>query len=271
MKIAVIGAGWLGLPLCKHLQQSGCEVVATKRKEEDAQQVTYEGVDCFAWQLGQKLPEPFQDCNAYVINIGAGRRHFNKEEFSANMMQLCQQCLTNDKARLLFISTTSVYGERVREITEQDVVEPISDSAIAHVAIEDMLMSQFHKRSTILRLAGLISEDRHPANHFHAKKDVTAAHKMVNLVHRDDVISAITRVLKKKVWGHVLHLCATEHPTRRDYYCWAAEQLGLIPPEFLDDSEQPATGKRIDATGTLETLELELKYASPFDMIPQED
>ena len=268
MKIAVIGAGWLGLPLCERLQANDKQVVASKREPEDAEQLTFKGIDTFAYQLGNEtLPEAFSDAQVYVINIGGGRRRIEKALFQEQMINLCKQCLTDKNRQLLFVSSTSVYGERVRDIKEDSEVEPISDSALAHVAIEDFLMSTYPKQTTILRLAGLISEDRHPAVHFEGKKNVTAAHKCVNLVHREDVLMAIECIVDKKLWGRVFHLCASEHPQRREYYCWAAEQLGLVPPVFLDESEQPTTGKKVDASDTLTALGMTLKYPSPFDMI----
>lgn len=268
MKVAVIGAGWLGLPLCEKLKNSGKTVYATKRSAQDAEQVTYKGIDAFAYELGDEaLPESLTKCHLYIINIGAGRRRFEKNVFETQMIKLLRQCLDDKRKKLIFVSTTSVYGERVREIKEDAEVEPISDSAQAHVAIEDFLKNNFPKSCTILRLAGLISEDRHPAVHFDGKKDVTQAHRMVNLIHRDDAISAIEKIIEKKLFGRVFHLCASEHPTRKDYYCWAAEQLELVPPQFLDETEQPATGKKIDASDTLEALELELKYPSPYGML----
>lgn len=271
MKVAVIGAGWLGAPLAEKLKSTGKTVLATKRTREDAEHVTFKGIDAFPYLLGDKeLPNPLNECHLYIINIGAGRSKFDIDSFQQQMKDLCKQCLNDKSKKLIFVSTTSVYGERVREIKEDSEVEPISASARAHVAIEDFLVENHARQCTILRLAGLIGEDRHPVVYFEGKKDITQAHRVVNLVHRDDAISAIEKIIEKKLWGRVFHLCSIEHPTRRDYYSWAAGQLELVPPEFLDDTEQPATGKKVDATDTLAALDLELKYESPYKMIKAE-
>lgn len=270
MKVAVIGAGWLGFSLSKALQKQGLEVVASKRDKEQAEKLTFDGLDTFAYQLGDKLPDALQLCSHFVINIGAGRRGFKKELFEQQMQQLMQQCLNTADKRLLFISTTSVYGEANKVFVEDTTPEPISDSAKAHVVIEQYLQQKFPQQASILRLAGLIAEDRHPVYYLEGKKDITAAHKMVNLVHRDDAVAAIRAVLDKQLWGEVFHLCATAHPSRKNYYTKAAEVLELVPPVFLDESDQPTMGKCIDPAATLEKLGLTLQYASPFDMLPQE-
>lgn len=271
MKVAVIGAGWLGYPLCKALKTQGLEVATSKRSPEQVQKLVSEGLNAVAFQLGDSLPEALKQCDAYVVNIGAGRRKFERDNFTRKMLSLFQQCLDHPARRLLFISTTSVYGEADQVFTEDTPADPISDSARAHVDLERYLQETFAEQCSILRLAGLIGEDRHPVYYLEGKKDVTAAHKKVNLVHRDDVISAISALLQKQLWGDTFHLCAIEHPSRLAYYSAAADALELVPPHFLDDTEQPASGKYVDPTATLEKLGIELKYPSPFDMLPRHD
>lgn len=270
MKIAVIGAGWLGHKLCKTLMQKSLSVVTTKQSENDVERLNKEGIACHQYRLGDaELPQALQDCEVFVINIGAGRRGFEREQFQQQMMTLCRSCLSDNDKKLLFISTTSVYGESNQEFTEETEPAPISDSAHAHVFIENELKTQFPQQVTILRLAGLIGEDRHPIYHLEGKKGITAAHKMVNLVHRDDAIEAIEKIINLEKWGKTFHLSATEHPSRREYYTHAAKALELITPEFLDDTEQPAIGKKVNAEATIEELQLTLQYPSPFDMLPK--
>lgn len=270
MKIAVIGAGWLGYRLCKTFLEKDQPVVTTKQSEEDVARLNAEGISCVQFQLGERpLPQTLLDCELYVINIGAGRRGFKREEFQSKMVDLCRQCLESTDKKLLFVSTTSVYGEANQVFTEQTEPAPISDSAHAHVHIENCLRELFPQQVTILRLAGLIGEDRHPVYYLEGKKDITAAHKMVNLVHRDDAIEAIEKIISLQKWGKVFHLSATDNPSRRAYYTYAAKALELIPPLFLDDSEQPAVGKKVDAEATIAELQLTLKFPSPFDMLPK--
>lgn len=272
MKIAVIGAGWLGLPLCQQLKKSGKTVFATKRTVEDAEKLTFQGIDAFPYQLGDEcLPETIADCDIYIINIAGGRHRLDKDLFQTQMQKLMEQCINEETKKLLFVSTTSVYGERSREILENSEVEPLTDSACAHVFIENFLKEAYAKQCCILRLAGLIGEDRNPAYHFEGKKGVTAAHKMVNFVHQQDAITAILKIVDNNHWGRVFHLCATEHPSRLAYYTQAAVTLDLVPPEFLDESEQPVVGKKVDSTETLKILDMTLQYPSPMDMLVGDD
>ncbi|MFT6777341.1 MAG: hypothetical protein ACJAV1_001258 [Paraglaciecola sp.] len=89
---------------------------------------------------------------------------------------------------------------------------------------------------------------------------------MVNLVHQHDVIHSIECIIKNAVWGQTLVLSASKHPTRKDYYKWAAEQLNLAAPAFIEEIGQPS-GKLIDAGKSLDILGIFLKYPSPYDML----
>jgi hypothetical protein len=79
------------------------------------------------------------------------------------------------------------------------------------------------------------------------------------------VIRAIAQIIEKKIWGVTLHLAANEHPSREEYYRWAAVKLALPEPQFAPSG--PLTGKFIDASWTLQKLGLKLLYPSPFDML----
>ncbi len=268
MKIAVIGAGWLGVPLCERLQSAGHDVVATKRDQTGCDEVANQGITAFPFTLhDESIPEGVWDADIFIVNIPPGRQEFEQESFQANMLRLLRQCLASKEKRLLFVSTTAVYGESYRIITENSELDPITDSAKAHCYIESHLRDNYFGQFCVLRLAGLVGGDRHPVYHLAGKQGLWASHKMVNLVHLEDVINAILKIIEKKLWGNTFHLCAQEHPSRMEYYCWAATELELEPPTFFDDSEAPKTGKQVDPSATLDKLGLALLYPSPFDML----
>lgn len=268
MKLGIIGAGWLGTPLCKRMSELGHSVVATKREKEQCEAMNSEGVTVVPYSLSDDhLPEPLIDCDVYIINIALGKKALEPDQVKQEMQRLLKCCLANPESRLLFISSTSVYGEAEREIDEHAETQPLTSSAKLHVEFERFLIEKFQNNTSVLRLAGLVGEDRHPAASFAGKVDVTGAARCVNLIHRTDVIKAIELIIEKQVWGKVMHLCSSEHPSRMEYYKWAAEKMRLDEPMFLDESEQPKSGKTIDASKTLELLGLELSYSSPFDMV----
>lgn len=270
MQIGICGCGWLGQPLAQHLKHRGHDIVATRRSQEALQALDEIACTSIAYTLGQSLSSgsllPLFSSEILILNIPPGRKSLHPETFVLQMKGLIAHANTQGVKHLIFISTTSVYGEQSARVTEQTRVEPNTDSGFAHILIEQSVFEHFALRGCVLRLAGLVGSDRHPAKFLAGRTDLQNGGQGVNLIHQQDVIKAITQIIDKNIWGETLHLAANEHPSRAEYYRWAAEQLGLPAPQFLP-SGNATRGKLIDASWTLQKLSLKLQYASPFDML----
>ncbi|MFT4808271.1 MAG: nucleoside-diphosphate-sugar epimerase [Paraglaciecola sp.] len=272
MQIAVVGCGWLGLPLAINLQENGHQIVATCRDDEKAYELTKLGFNSEKFELGDdlihgRLTKLFT-ARVLVLNIPVGRKNPKTEHFVKHMQALLKHAANSKIQNVIFISTTSVYGDNDAIVTEQSLTHAQTQSGKINLAVELLVNEYFVGCSTIIRPAGLVGKNRHPANYLAGKTDLLNPDNVVNLVHQDDVVCAIKTVIDRGLWGHKLHLSALEHPTRAQYYTWAAEKLGLNPPNFVK-SKGVVLGKKIDATRSLQVLGLSLKYPSPFDMLRQ--
>ena len=269
MQIAVVGCGWLGLPLALSLQKSGHNIVATRRSEAGCKQLTSHGCNSVHFELGhtysQQQLAPILDANLLILNIPFSRKTSNNTEFSNNIQTLLQQAKNSQIANIIFISTTSVYGSQQSELTENSLTAPNTLSGQANLEVEQLTQQYFGLQATVIRLAGLVGGTRHPINFLAGKTELSAANQVVNLVHQADVIQSIESVINNNLWGHTFVLSAYEHPTRQAYYTWAANQLGLVVPEFLEEQSE-SSGKTINATESLKKLGVKLKYPSPYDM-----
>lgn len=265
--ISILGAGWLGMPLARYLRMFGHDIVLSKRDIIAVDQLRAEDWKAEQYQLGETLPAILGSSDIAIINIPPGRRNLDPKDFIAKLQRTCRDLLQNETKNIIFVSTTSVYGDTTGTLTEITECRPTTNSGKAHLEIEQYIHALMPKQATILRLAGLVGGKRHPAKNLSGKQHIPNPHQVVNLVHRNDVIAAIHAIINKQLWGHTLHLAATDHPKRGDYYRWAAKQLKISPPEFAESKSSIATGKIIDATMTLDLLTLELGYPSPFDML----
>lgn len=269
MKIAIVGCGWLGLPLGLSLQKSGHSIVATRRSETGCSQLNSLGFTAVQFELGATLSQkkftPIFSSDLLILNIPVGRKTLSSETFSINMHDLLKQAAKSSIKQVIFISTTSVYGEQNAVVTEKSPTHPSTESGQINLLVEQEVQRYFASQASILRLSGLVAEDRHPVNYLAAKTELAAPNKVVNLIHQHDVIQSIKCIIEKGLWGHTLLLCAMAHPTRQDYYIWAAEKLNLVAPSFTQERGQPS-GKLIDATLSLDLLGIQLKYPSPYDM-----
>lgn len=62
------------------------------------------------------------------------------------------------------------------------------------------------------RLAGLVGPSRHPGRWLAGKTGLPGGNAPVNLVHQDDVIGILLRVLENNMLGDVFDVCANERP-----------------------------------------------------------
>lgn len=270
MQVAVVGCGWLGLPLTLSLQKRGHNVMATCRSQQKAAELNKLGINTFRFELGDSLTDKrlagLFTSEVLVLNIPAGRKNAKPEYFTQHMQALIKHAATSSIQNVIFVSTTSVYGEKSGIYTEQSATSPSTLSGHINLTVETLVGQYFPDCSTIIRPAGLVGKDRHPVNYLSGKVNLSNPDRVVNLIHQEDVVCAIQTVIEKELWGETLHLSALEHPSRSDYYTWAAQQLGLSPPSFVT-STGAALGKKIDASRSLQTLGLLLKYPTPFDML----
>ncbi|MEM6264162.1 MAG: SDR family NAD(P)-dependent oxidoreductase [Bacteroidota bacterium] len=166
--------------------------------------------------------------------------------------------------RILFISSTSVYGDPDGEITEQSPLTPTSSSGKALVKVEQMLQEAFPS-ITIVRFGGLLGYNRKPGRFLAGKTNLKGGNKPVNLIHQDDCVNILEAIIEQKKWGEAFNAVAREHPVRKDFYHHAAAVQGFVPPQFLP--ENGISGKRINSEKVRKVLGYQFKYDDPFDMI----
>ena len=302
-KHLIIGLGWLGSPLGLYFKSAGHSVAGTTRNAEKARDLANQDIQTVLFDLYENdvtdLPhEIFQDA-CVVINIPPGRKNFEAKLFVERMKGLFDYAYQHAAMHICFISTTSVFGELEGRVTNNSPLAPSTASGSAHVELElylkdlalvsaasldkDLRANGFS--CSVLRLAGLVGRDRHPISSLSQKSNIAMGKNPVNLVHQEDVIEAISAVLrnsrKKEPRNESeigtpglfennffsANLCSLEHPSREQYYTWCAEQKDLRAPQFLPDNRTRINGKWIDAVNTVNKLDIKMRYSSPYDML----
>lgn len=269
-QISILGCGWLGQPLALDLLQSGHEIVATCRSKDKAIRLQNLGLSTAVYALGEDLTQGHLtevfNSKLLILNIPVGRKNADSKAFLDHIQTLLIHATKSSITNVIFVSTTSIYGEPEGVVIEQTTPHPVTESGKINLAIEGLVKRYFAERSTIIRLAGLVGADRHPAKFLAGKLNLANPNQVVNLIHQQDVISAIKHIIKFNLWSKTLHLSATQHPSRNEYYTYAAKKLGLLAPSFIESSEKK-TGKLIDSSASLKSLKMSLAYPSPYDMI----
>lgn len=266
-KVTIIGLGWVGLPLAQALLSRGVHVVGTKTTPDGIEAAQAVGIECYALKLTPELECDDDDLaqlmtqsDAMVILLPPSK--INTEYYVTAVEALVNSAIAFQVPRVIFTSSTAVYGEQHGEMTEDSPLDGVTESAKALVATEQWLHQLPNISVDILRLAGLVGEKRHAGRFLAGKIGVKGANQPVNMVHQDDVISAILLLLGQSQGGHVYNLCAPAHPTRSEFYTHAAQSIGLVPPQFIDEPNTQE-GKVINGNKICQELGFEYQYPNP--------
>ena len=244
--ISILGSGWLGIPLADSLMEQGHEVVlstSNQEKLEDLQSQGYKSVQIDIVKQN-KLPTEFQNSEVLIIAITSK----DVEAFRS----LIEQINTTSVKQVIFISSTSVYDFCNCEITEDT---PTNNSPIAQ--IERVFQELIPERTTILRFSGLFGYNRKPANFFRYKA-IPNANAFVNMIHRDDCIAIIQKLIEKEIVGKEYNAAADTHPTKEEFYTKTSLDVGYPAPKVQESSK--LMYKIILNNALKSDLEYEFKY-----------
>lgn len=253
----IVGCGWLGQKLAEELVQEGNEVHGTTRSIEKLAELDRKGIKGHLLSLDslEKEADWFAKLNVLVLNIPPSQ----VDNYVSGMKAICAQL--NPSTHVILISSTSVYPDLNDVVNEDSRSDGENRNGPIVRETEVALMDLLGDRLTILRMAGLIGGDRNPVKYFSGRMVKNGA-SPVNLVHREDCIGVIRRVVECSCWAEIINVCATDHPTRKDYYEEAARKLGLSAPQF--DTEKKSF-KIVDNSKSKKLLNYHYKFDSPFD------
>lgn len=263
-KIAILGLGWLGLPLAKHLFKNGCEITGSTTSSEKLMQLLQSRLAVRIIKITKNNIQGnwknfIQDIDTLIINIPPGKKENHVENYALQLQQVVDRCDANLK--VIFVSSTSVYGNENQNATEDSSTIPSKPSGKSILEAEKIIQAHFGKNATIVRFAGLFGPDRHPGRFLKADSPLANPNGRVNLIHLEDCISLISAIIDKDEYGQVFNGCSDEHPTRAEFYTQAAYALSMDAPSF--DSALPAKDKIVSNEKSKSTLGMVYKYARP--------
>lgn len=236
-----MGCGWLGFPLGQELVKTGYTVLGSTTTEAKLLQLKEAGIRPYLIAVDDELSgqiDDFFQTDVLVINIPPGRRRPDVlERYPEEIKLIISRALADGVKNIVFISSSGVYEDVNREVTEEEINLVTKGSGGALVICEDYLKSLPDMPLTILRLSGLVGGERKAGRFLAGKKNVANGNAPVNMVHQEDCIAVIKRIIEDHIWGETFNVCADEHPTRRDFYTQQARKDGFEPPTFADDAD----------------------------------
>lgn len=247
-KIGIIGCGWLGYRIANHLK-SRFEIHTTVRTRNKIrlleidgfhpELIDFDSTDAEAYRAPWRKSDLFDHL---IITVPLFSKRTDAAILNKRIANL-SSFIAPFKGTLILMSSIGVYGEGAGEITEQQL-------SPENCAGEKEIRQVF-SQSTILRLAGLMGDDR-----LLHKYKVADLDKKVNHVHYHDICSVVQLLVEDGVRGAVYNVVAPLHPSKREVI---DAQMGRI----TTPSPAEAGGKIVLTQKIIDELGYRYVYPDP--------
>ncbi len=258
-KLIIIGCGYLGSAagaalLCspRHRKRFG-EIIATTTTPARAEELERLGFTPAVLELAgeSRLRELLAGCSAALLTVAAGRKSAGyREVYLEGIRHFLNAARGADLRRIIYTSSIAVYGQEDGSwVDESSPAEPATENGRILLDAERALLrgaEELGATATSLRPSGIYGPGRGPQNLIAslAGKERSDGGAWLNLVHRDDIVQALLKLLEIPYHG-VLNLNDDQPATRREYYDRRLAAAGLAPIRWAALPEKPSLGKRV--------------------------
>ena len=258
----IFGLGYFGSVLARHLLELGWRVRGTKREVIDIQ-----SIEVFAFDAISPLASPkeaFSGVTHLVSTIGL----VDGEDSVLRAHGEDLQALDLDWAG--YISATSVYSESEGGwVTESSPTEAQSQRGQlrrkAEIAWQDSLAAE------VFRAAGIYGVGRSPFGDLLAGKAriIKKSGHAFNRIHVEDMARVVTAAMEQPEARRILNLADGAPCESGEVVHYAAELLGITPPQAIPFSEADlspmarsfyATSRKVDSSKIKRDLGIDLLY-----------
>jgi nucleoside-diphosphate-sugar epimerase len=256
--IGIVGLGWLGLPLAKHLIQHNFNVKGTVTSLDKMNKIKEEGIDCKVLNLNlqeneTELSDFFSTCDYAIITIPPNKTLFSSYE---NVV-LKAFSLFNDATKVIFTSSTSIYSDTNADAVEDSIKLTDYNFTSQLFLTEKAILKKYGEKSTILRLGGLIGDNRHPVKYLSGKSNLPNPTAPINVVHQEDVIEIIKKIIEEDCFLELFNVCCDNHQSRKEFYDNEAKKMGIPALGFINEN---SIHKKVNNQKLKKKLNFEFKY-----------
>lgn len=264
-QISIIGCGWLGRPLAKVLLANGYIIKGSTTSETKLKALNQDGINSFLVHLDSKgISGDAINClsgsDIVIITIPPRLRKNPNKNHVTEIQHLIKAIKKQAIKNVIYISSTSVFKDEAHFpiINANTKTNGISNSAKQLIEIEKILQDNSNFNTSIIRFGGLFDAQRHPGNYLSGKAQIANPEAPVNLIHKNDCIAIISKLIDNKQYNVVLNAVNPEHPSKKAYYTTFCKQHQLALPKF--NSTQKSEGKIVDSSKLVQLLDFKFKH-----------
>lgn len=238
-KILIMGLGWLGLPLALRLRECGYDVCGTTTTHSKELAISFKfNLPTTTFLLPHTFCKSDQHTSFFldlskidtiIFNIPP-QKHRTESGYP---IEECLNWLKKEigfKGKLIFISSTSVYGKTLGNVDESSMPQPETISGHELFLSEKFIQNNFDEHN-IIRPGGLIGGMRHPIKSLQGKLNLTNGADHLHLVDRDTLVDLIIKSVDEKI-PNIINAVLPYNKNKKEYYEFMAQKLGLKKPEY---------------------------------------
>ena len=256
-KLAIFGCGYLGYEIARQAQDKGWIVTALTRNEETAlslrslglSQVVVDELDGDSWH------DSIDANQDYVVNCVGSSSHDVQgyvKSYVEGQESIMKWSEKGSVGTFVYTSSSSVYPQTGRRLVD----ETASSDGVSELGGLLLAAEQFGfpggdsvGRSFVLRLGGLYGPERHLLLDSVRNGEELSGNgdRVLNLIHRDDAVSAIFAVLgsSESNIGRIYNVTDGHHASRAEIVDWLSTKLGVEKPAFSEDDSEDHPNRKV--------------------------
>jgi nucleoside-diphosphate-sugar epimerase len=238
MVVSILGCGWYGEALGLSLVQKGINVKGSVTSAEKLGTLFSLGILPYPALFNadsESFDPGFFKCEVMVISIPPKFRQGETDAYIPKIQRIIQTILQYQIKKVIYISSTAVYGDSNSEVNELTDPQPDNPQGAILLEAEKLFQAETTFKTTIIRFGGLIGDDRDPGRFFAGKTAIPNGRAPVNLIHLQDCVGITGAVLQNNAFGYLFNACSPQHPHKADFYREASLRAGFPAPQFIDE------------------------------------
>ncbi len=255
--IAIVGCGWLGLPLAEKLINHGYKIIGTTTSKDKLNNLIAKGIDAHILDLDKRDYETsfLNACDIIFLNIPPGLRSNPSGSFIIKLERFLKKLHPTNIKKAVYINSTAVYPSS-GIYNETTSFIPDSDKGKELLESEKLICDSF-QTTTVIRLGGLFGPNRHPSRFVRSAKQLES-NSNANLIHLEDAVNlSFTAIINNEV--NIINGVHPHHPDKYSFYKKAYESEGKDFPYPTPDKFTERIIERI-ASVTAFNFKNELLY-----------
>ena len=246
MRVLIVGCGYVGLPLAEELVRAGHEGFGVNRSLEKAAKLRALGIEPLTADITRRvtldaLPQGF-DWAVNTVSSNKGGLEDYQRVFLDGTHHLVDWLVATPLKKYVHAGSTSVYTQTDGSLVkETSPAQPTTETGLVLAETEQALLRAFRDRkfpAVLLRIAGIYGPGRGHLFLQYLKDEARIGgqgQRLVNMIHRDDVVGAIIAALKNGRPGEIYNVADDEPVPQIHFFRWLSETLGKNMPPFAED------------------------------------